>query len=36
MARSNAGGGHGSRVVVDKPIKIGAGAKGINPGWVGQ
>ena len=34
--RSNASGGHGSRVVVDKPVRTGAGSKGTSEGWVGQ
>jgi hypothetical protein len=36
MARSNAAGGHGSKVVVDKPVRTGDGSKSISPGWVGQ
>jgi hypothetical protein len=33
MARSNAGGGHGSKVVVDKPVRTGSGSTGIRPSY---
>jgi hypothetical protein len=34
--RSNAGGGHGSRTVVDKPVRTGSGSKGTRPAGVSQ
>jgi hypothetical protein len=33
MARSNAAGGHGSKVVVDKPVRTGSGSTGIRPSY---
>ena len=30
------GGGIASNKVTERPVRTGAGAKGINPGWVGQ
>src|SRR6516225_4341358 len=36
MARSNAGGGHGSRQVTERPVRTGTGSRATNPGYVGQ
>jgi len=36
MTRSNAGGGHGSRQVTERPVKTGAGSRVATPGGVGQ
>jgi hypothetical protein len=36
MARDNAGGGHGSRVVVDKSVRTGTGSRGTRPAGVSQ
>jgi hypothetical protein len=36
MARDNAGGGHGSKVVVEKPVKTGRGNLGVSVGSVSQ
>jgi hypothetical protein len=36
MARSNAGGGHGSRNVTERPVRTGAGAKAAHLGGVSQ
>jgi hypothetical protein len=34
--RNNAGGGHGSRVVVDKPVRTGTGSRSARPAGVSQ
>ena len=34
--RSNAGGGFGSRVVVEKPVRTGKGGRGVSPAGVSQ
>jgi len=36
MARSNAGGGYGSSVVTERPVRTGSGARAIGPGGVSQ
>jgi hypothetical protein len=36
MTRSNAGGGHGSKNVVDKPVRTGSGSRSARPAGVSQ
>src|SRR5215472_13478215 len=36
MTRSNAGGGHGSRQITERPVRTGSGSRSTNPGGVGQ